>query len=74
MRYANILYFVFSAFIIGFAVVVLVSPGGKLWQELLILLIGLYFLYRGYALTVNQIRRRQRERERESRGNDPSNA
>ncbi|MDI9551143.1 MAG: hypothetical protein ACOX5T_01570 [Candidatus Cryptobacteroides sp.] len=74
MRYANILYFVFSAFIIGFSVTMLASPGGKLWQELLILLIGLYFLYRGYALTVNRIRRRERERERENHGDDPSNA
>jgi hypothetical protein len=49
-------------------------PGGKLWQELLILLIGVYFFYRGYALTVNRIRRRRREQERENHEDDPSNA
>lgn len=72
MRYANILYFIFSAFIIGFGITVLASPGGKLWQEILILAIGLYFLYRGIALTVNE--RNRRERERQDRNNDPTNA
>ena len=40
-----------------------------------ILLIGLYFLYRGIATTVNaRIRRSREEQERTDRENDPENA
>ena len=72
MRHVNAIYFVIAAFILGFSITMLVKPGGKLWQELLILAIGLYFVYRGYALTVNEGRRR--ERDQEDAGNDPTNA
>ena len=40
-----------------------------------ILLIGIYFLYRGVAVTINNARRRERERlSQEDKGNDPANA
>jgi len=72
MRFQNILYFVFAVFILGFGIVTLTSGSGKLWANIGICLIGLYFLYRGIALTVNESRRRKREEEDEN--NDPANA
>ena len=62
MRYMNIVYFVFAAFILAFGVATLVNGSGKLWANICIVLIGLYFLYRGIAITVNNAHRRERER------------
>ena len=71
----NIIYFVFAVFIIGFAITLLVSGSGKLWANICILLIGIYFFYRGVAVTINNARRRERERlSQEDKGNDPANA
>lgn len=42
------------------------------WKIVCILLIGVYFLYRGIATCVNQ--KRRREREEIDNGNDPANA
>ena len=53
----------------------LIGGSGKLWANICILLIGLYFLYRGIAVTVNNIRRKERERlESRDRNDDPANA
>ena len=61
-KFINIIYFILAIFIIAFGVVTLVTGSGKLWAEICIILIGLYFLYRGVAVTVNNARRRERER------------
>ena len=75
VKFMNIIYFVFAVFIIGFAITLLVSGSGKLWANICILLIGLYFLYRGIAITVNNAHRKERERlSGEDRNNDPANA
>lgn len=75
VKFMNIIYFVFAVFIIGFAVTLLVSGSGKLWANICILLIGIYFLYRGVAVTVNNAHRRERERlSQADNGNDPANA
>ena len=74
-RYINIIYFLFAAFILYFGIATLLGGEGKLWANICIVLIGLYFLYRGIAVTVNNIRRAERERlMEEDRGNDPTNA
>ena len=75
MKYVNIIYFVFAVFILAFGIATLVNGTGKLWANICIVLIGLYFLYRGVAMTVNKARRKERERlENEDNGNDPANA
>ena len=74
-KYINILYFIFSAFILYFGIATLVNGEGKLWANICIVLIGVYFLYRGIAVTVNNQRRKERERlQEEDRNNDPANA
>lgn len=72
MKYINIIYFVFAAFILGFGAVVLIKGIGKPLTDIIILIIGLYFLYRGIAVTVNE--KHRREREDQDNGNDPANA
>lgn len=72
MRHIGILYFVFAAFILSYGIITLVEGAGKLWADIGIVLIGIYFLYRGIATTVNN--RHRREREAEDNGNDPANA
>jgi hypothetical protein len=72
MRHVNILYFVFAVFILGFGGTLLFCGEGKTWVNVCILLIGVYFLYRGVAVTVNT--RIREERERHDRDNDPANA
>lgn len=62
VKFINIIYFVIAIFIIGFGVTVLVSGSGKLWANICIIVIGLYFLYRGIAVTVNNVRRKEREK------------
>ena len=52
-RYINIIYFLFAAFILYFGIATLLGGEGKLWANICIVLIGLYFLYRGIAVTVN---------------------
>lgn len=75
MKYTNILYFVLSAFILFFGGRLLLAGEGKTATNICILLIGLYFLYRGIATTVNaRIRRGREEQERTDRENDPENA
>ncbi|MBO5634008.1 MAG: hypothetical protein J5907_01150 [Bacteroidales bacterium] len=75
VKFMNLIYFVFAVFIIGFAAAMLIGGSGKLWANICILLIGLYFLYRGIAVTVNNARRKERERLSErDRDNDPANA
>ena len=74
-KFLNIIYFVVAAFILFFGVSALVDGSGKLWANLCILLIGLYFIYRGIALTVNNAHRRERERlASQDKDNDPANA
>lgn len=72
MKYAYILYFVFAVFIIGFGSALLIKGVPISWKIVCILLIGVYFLYRGIATCVNQ--KRRREREEFDKGNDPANA
>ncbi len=72
MKYAYILYFVFAVFIIGFGSALLIKGVPISWKIVCILLIGIYFLYRGIATYVNQ--KRRREREEFDKGNDPANA
>lgn len=72
MKHINLVYFVFAAFIIGFSSLMLIQDEGKPMTNIIILLIGLYFLYRGVAVTVNAKRRREREELDNSR--DPENA
>ncbi len=72
MTYAYILYFVFAVFIIGFGSALLIKGVPISWKIVCILLIGVYFLYRGIATCVNQ--KRRREREEFDKGNDPANA
>ncbi|HBN01606.1 MAG TPA: hypothetical protein DD383_03115 [Rikenellaceae bacterium] len=72
MKYAYILYFVFAVFIIGFGSALLIKGVPISWKIVCILLIGIYFLYRGIATCVNQ--KRRREREEFDKGNDPANA
>ena len=75
VKYMNIIYFVFAAFILWFGLSTLVAGEGKLWADICIVLVGLYFLYRGIALTVNNARRKERERlNAEDNDNDPANA
>ena len=75
MKYTNLLYFVLSAFILFFGGKLLLSGEGKTATNICILLIGLYFLYRGIATTVNaRICRSREEQERTDRENDPENA
>lgn len=59
MKYAYILYFVFAVFIIGFGSALLINGMPISWKIVCILLIGVYFLYRGIATCVNQKRRRK---------------
>ena len=74
-RYINIIYFLFAAFILYFGIATLLGGEGKLWVNICIVLIGLYFLYRGIAVTVNNARRKERERlNAEDNDNDPANA
>lgn len=72
MKYAYILYFVFAVFIIGFGSALLIKGMPISWKIVCILLIGVYFLYRGIATCVNQ--KRRREREEIDNVNDPANA
>lgn len=71
----NLIYFVVAAFIIGFGIAAIVNGSDKAWTNILILLIGCYFIYRGIALTVNAKRRAERENlESRDKNNDPANA
>ncbi len=72
MKYINLVYFVFAVFILAFACVNLFGGIGKTWANLVILAIGIYFLYRGVTVTVNEKRRRALENEDNS--NDPANS
>ena len=74
-KFINIIYFLFAAFILYFGVATLLGGEGKLWANICITLIGVYFLYRGIAVTVNNARKSERERlANEDKGNDPANA
>ena len=74
-KFLNIIYFIVAAFIIAFGVAAVVNGSGKTWANILILLIGCYFVYRGIALTVNAKRRAERVNlESQDKNNDPANA
>ncbi len=72
MKYIFVLYFVFAVFIIGFGSALLINGVPFSWKIGGILLIGIYFLYRGIATCVN--RKRRRKLEEIDKGNDPANA
>jgi hypothetical protein len=40
-----IVYFVFSAFILYFGIANMINGQGKLWVKILLVVIGIYFLY-----------------------------
>lgn len=61
MKYIGIIYFILAAFIIVFGVLNLVNGSGRLWINILIVVIGAYYLYRGVATTVNRINRSKEE-------------
>ncbi len=48
-----IVYFVFSAFILYFGIANMINGQGKLWVNILIVVIGIYFLYRCIATAAN---------------------
>lgn len=74
-RYIGILYFIISIIVLAFGIMTLVQGEGKLWANICIVLIGVYFLYRGVAAMVNENIRRKREAlEEDDRRNDPSNS
>ncbi|MBR5661153.1 MAG: hypothetical protein IKW99_06335 [Bacteroidales bacterium] len=74
-KFLNLVYFVVAVFIIAFGIAALVNGSGKTRTNILILLIGFYFMYRGIALTVNAKRRAERESlESKDKNNDPANA
>ncbi len=72
MKYIYIIYFVLAVFAAGFGAALLVNGVPLNWKIIGIILIGVYFLYRGIATCVNQ--RRREERESIDNGNDPANA
>jgi hypothetical protein len=72
MKHIGIVYFVFAVAIMAYGITALVDGTGRLWANIGIVVIGLYFLYRGIATTVNNRIRRQRELE--DKDNDPANA
>lgn len=75
MKFINIIYFVLAVFILAFGIAAMVSGQGKTWANICILLIGLYFMYRGFAVTWNNRLRREEEQRRIDGGNDdPANA
>ena len=59
----NALYFIFGAGALGYGIGTLIKGRASVWTGVVIVLIGLYFLYRGIAKAVNESHRRQRERE-----------
>lgn len=61
MKYTGILYFIFSIFILVFGTLSLVDGRGKLWVNIAILAIGVYYLYRGITVTVKSIRQKKEE-------------
>lgn len=63
MKHIGILYFIFAAFILCYGIVTLIEGEGKLWADIGIILIGVYFLYRGIATTVNNRLRKEEEEE-----------
>ncbi len=72
MKYIHIIYYVFAVFALGYGSVLLFKGAGTLWMNIGIVVIGLYFLYRGIARSVNE--RIRRERDSYDSGNDPANA
>lgn len=72
MKHIGIIYFIVAAAILAYGIMMLVNGQGKLWADICITLIGVYYLYRGIATTHNA--RVRKEREREDQGNDPANA
>ncbi|MBP3236250.1 MAG: hypothetical protein LKK16_00605 [Bacteroidales bacterium] len=63
-----IVYFVFSAFILYFGIANMINGQGKLWVNILIVVIGIYFLYRCIATAIYA------HREKIDEGNDPANS
>ena len=74
-NYLGIVYLVLAEFIIIFGTAKFINGSGKTWQNILIVLIGLYFAYRGVATIHNAKVRKEQEDLRAGDGNDdPANA
>lgn len=67
-----IIYFVFSIFILYFGIANMINSQGKLWVNICITIIGVYFLYRGIVTAVYASRERRRKEIDEN--NDSANA
>lgn len=74
-KYIGIIYLVLALFILFFGIANFVKGAGQAWQNILIVLIGLYFAYRGVASVHNAVVRKENEdRGYEDENNDPANA
>ena len=74
-KYLGIVYLVLAVFVILFGTANLINGSGKTWQNILIVLIGLYFAYRGVATIHNAKVRKEQEDLGAGEGNDdPANA
>ncbi len=74
-KYLGIVYLVLAVFVIIFGTANFINGSGKTWQNILIVLIGLYFAYRAVATIHNAKVRKDREDSGYDGGNDdPANA
>ena len=74
-KYLGIVYLVLAVFVIIFGTANFINGSGKTWQNILIVLIGLYFAYRGVATIHNAKVRKDQEDLGAGDGNDdPANA
>ena len=74
-KYIGIVYLVLAVFILFFGITNFVKGAGQAWQNILIVLIGLYFAYRGVASVYNAgVRKKNEALESEDEHNDPANA
>ena len=74
-QYIGVIYLVLALFILLFGIANFIKGAGQAWQNILIVLIGLYFAYRGVASIHNAAVLKEREnRGAEDQDNDPANA
>lgn len=74
-KYLGIVYLVLAVFVILFGTANFINGSGKTWQNILIVLIGLYFAYRGVASVYNAgVRKKNEALASEDEHNDPANA
>lgn len=74
-KYIGVIYLVLALFILLFGIANFIKGAGQAWQNILIVLIGLYFAYRGVASIHNAAVLKEREnRGAEDQDNDPANA